>query len=57
MAKAFYDKYEALGWYLNSSPIVNFANLVPNFVQRWKENQTKYVSHGISEMDKIRVLK
>lgn len=58
MAKAFYDKYEALGWYLNSSPIVNFTNLVPNFVQRWKDNESKYSSGNmISEMDKQRTWK
>ena len=37
MAKAFYEKYEALGWYYKNSPIVGFHNLVPSFVGTWRE--------------------
>lgn len=41
MAKAFYNKYEAVGWFLNGSPITNFANLVGSYVQNWKDNERR----------------
>lgn len=38
MAAAFAAKYDAVGWYLNSSPIVNFKPLLVNFIRNWKQN-------------------
>lgn len=37
MAQAFFDKYSATEWYINNSPIRNFASLVPNFIRNWRE--------------------
>lgn len=39
MAKKFYNKYDSTGWFLNGSPIINFASLIPNFISTW--NQTE----------------
>jgi hypothetical protein len=36
-AERFYSKHEATEWYLNNSPIRNFASLVPGFITAWKE--------------------
>jgi hypothetical protein len=36
-AERFFNKHEATEWYLNNSPIKNFASLVPGFLTAWKE--------------------
>lgn len=41
MAQAFFDKYQALDWFLNGSPITNFANLIPSFIRNWQENDKR----------------
>lgn len=41
MAEAFFNKYEALEWYLNGSPIRNFVSLVPSFIKNWQKNNNK----------------
>jgi len=38
MAKAFYEKYEGTGWFLNGSPVVNFIPLAQKFITNWKTN-------------------
>lgn len=38
MAKKFYNKWEAVGWYKNNSPITNFSNLVYDFIDNWNKN-------------------
>lgn len=38
MAEKFYAKHGSVGWYLSSSPITNFANLVPSFISNWNKN-------------------
>lgn len=38
MAKAFFEKHEATGWFSGSSPIVNFAPLANKFIDTWKRN-------------------
>lgn len=35
-AERFFAKHESTGWYLNNSPIKNFASLVPGFIKAWK---------------------
>jgi len=37
MAKAFYDNNSGTGWFLKGSPITNFSNLVPSFINNWKK--------------------
>lgn len=39
MAKAFYEKYESVGWFKSGSPITNFSNLVPSFITNWLRNE------------------
>lgn len=48
MAQTFYEKNEALGWFLSGGPITNFRNLVPSFIKNWKlyENKTNGKSNG-----------
>jgi hypothetical protein len=36
-AERFFAKHEATGWYLNNSPIKNFASLVPGYLSAWQE--------------------
>jgi hypothetical protein len=36
-AEKFFAKHEATEWYLNNSPIKNFASLVPSYLSAWKE--------------------
>lgn len=40
MAKSFYEKHEGVGWYMNGSPIVNWAALANRFITNWKGNET-----------------
>lgn len=41
MAKSFYEKYEATGWMLNGSPVVNFRALAGRFIANWIKNDSK----------------
>lgn len=41
MAKSFYEKHEGTGWFLNNSPITNFASLANKFIDNWKRNEEK----------------
>ena len=36
MAKSFYEKYDAVGWFSNNSPIVNYTHLANRFITNWK---------------------
>jgi len=36
-AGKFFAKHEATEWFLNNSPIRNFASLIPGFIAAWKE--------------------
>jgi len=38
MADRFFKKHDSVGWFLNGSPITNFANLVPGFITNWNRN-------------------
>lgn len=41
MAKSFYEKYEATGWYARGSPITNFVPLVQSYITNWRDNEKK----------------
>lgn len=41
MAKSFWEKYEALGWYSDNTPIRNFKPLANKFIDSWKRNEKK----------------
>lgn len=41
MAKRFFDKWSAVGWFCNGSPIINFAPLANSFIANWNANKTK----------------
>jgi hypothetical protein len=37
MAKAFWEKYEAVGWFANNNPITNFVPLAQKFISTWQK--------------------
>lgn len=41
MAKSFYEKYDGTGWFIGSSPIINFSSLANKFIDNWKRNEEK----------------
>lgn len=41
MAKTFFENYEAVGWYARGSPITNFNNLIPKFIENWERIDSK----------------
>ena len=41
MAGKFYNKHGAVDWFLNGSPITNFANLVSGFITNWNKNNNE----------------
>lgn len=43
MAKAFWEKHEATGWFIHGSPIVNYVALASKFITTWHSvgNQKK----------------
>jgi hypothetical protein len=59
MAKAFYDKYDGLGWFLNNSPIVKWQSLANTFVTNWNkiEEQRKNKNSYNNEQPKIQTLR
>lgn len=38
MAEQFFNKYQALGWMINGSPVKQYGYLVANYIQNWKNN-------------------
>jgi hypothetical protein len=38
-AARFFAKHDAVGWFLNGSPITNFINLIPGFISTWDKNE------------------
>jgi hypothetical protein len=42
MARIFFDKHESTGWFLNNSPIINWAALANTFVANWEKNERKF---------------
>lgn len=41
MATNFFNTNSGVDWYKNGSPIINFSNLVPNYISSWKKNEQK----------------
>lgn len=41
MAKSFWEKHQATGWFINGSPIVNYTALASRFVSNWNDNEKK----------------
>lgn len=41
MAERFYQKHSATGWFLNNSPIRNYASLVGGYIDQWRRNEQK----------------
>jgi hypothetical protein len=39
MAKIFFDKNSATGWFLKGSPITNYRSLIPSFISNFKNNK------------------
>jgi hypothetical protein len=57
MAKSFWDKHEATGWFINGSPIVNFVSLAQKFVSTWKRNESDKNKKEISQQSGAAPLK
>lgn len=41
MADKFFLKHNSVGWFLNNSPIKNFASLIPGYIHNWNQNENK----------------
>ncbi len=39
MAKAFWEKYEGTGWFINGSPVVSFSALAQKFITTWNDKE------------------
>jgi hypothetical protein len=48
MAKAFWEKYEAVGWFANSNPITNFVPLANKFIDTWLKIEKAKTNKGES---------
>jgi len=48
MAKSFWERNEATGWYFKGSPITNFRNMVASYVTNWNKNNSgkKEINHA-----------
>jgi hypothetical protein len=56
MAKSFYDKHEATGWFYNGSPIVKWASFANNFVTNWnKIEEQKKTKQTFQQPDPTKV--
>lgn len=51
MAKAFFEKYEATGWFLNNSPIVKWGSLANKFLENWKQIESQRTKKGDTPPD------
>lgn len=40
MAERFYDAHSSTEWFIRGSPIKNFVNLIPSFIDNWKKNES-----------------
>lgn len=45
MAKDFFDRNEGVGWFFKGSPITNFSNFVPKFINNWNQIDNKKTVH------------
>ena len=45
MAKSFFNKNEATGWFYKGTPIIKFKSLIPGFIESWK----KIEGNGVSD--------
>lgn len=52
MAKTFFNSNEGVSWFKNGSPIINFSNLVPSYVDNWKKNSKKSSNGELTEYEK-----
>lgn len=59
MAKAFYDKYDGTGWFLNGSPIIKWESLANTFITNWNkiEEQRKNKNSYNNEQPKVQTLR
>lgn len=39
MAKKFFEKNSAVGWFANNNPIVRFETMVPGYISSWRKNE------------------
>lgn len=43
MAEKFFEKMQAVGWFYKGSPVTDFTNLVPGFIENWIKNEKSKV--------------
>ena len=55
MAKSFYEKYEATGWFLNGAPIINWNTLASRFITNWNNLEASRKSPRVPETDNTKV--
>jgi hypothetical protein len=55
MAKAFYDKHDGTGWFINGSPIVKWQSLANSFITNWNKIEEQRKNKGISNNDQSKV--
>jgi hypothetical protein len=56
MAKAFYDKYDGTGWFINGSPIVKWQAFANNFITNWiKIEEQKKTKNTFQQPDPTKI--
>jgi hypothetical protein len=56
MAKAFYDKYDGTGWFINGSPIVKWQAFANNFITNWnKIEEQKKTKNNFQQPDPTKI--
>lgn len=56
MAKAFFEKHEGSGWYINNSPIVKWQSLANSFITNWnKIEEQKKIKSQFQQPDPTKV--
>lgn len=56
MAKAFWEKHDATGWFINGSPIVNYVALAHKFISTWQSLEAKPSSQDSSSAPQLKIL-
>lgn len=46
MARSFWDKHSATGWFIDGSPIINHIPLAQKFIDTWKRNESEKSKQG-----------
>jgi hypothetical protein len=55
MAKSFYEKHDATGWFINGSPITNWTSLANRFITNWRNLEESRKAPRVPETDNTKV--